>query len=392
MTRLTQILKEMKIVNVLSHIDPSFGGIGGSVAKFCSVPSGIFREQIVAFCDNAEQSEQDAEITRFQSATQTIFRNASRSVLANILQNSSIIHVHGLWEPHFLAASIGGLMCHKPLLVSPHGMLDAWALDQKRRKKALYSFLLQRPLLNRLTCLRALTIEEARDARRYGVEIPIAVIPNGIEAPALTTADEFLDSYPRLRGASIVTFLGRLHKKKGVDLLIKAWQTLAQSHPDAHLVIAGPEEDRTLQSLRSLVAQAALSDRVTFTGVLKGTMKWSLLAASTTFVLPSISEGFSVAILEALSAGVPVVISHECNLGAVANNDCGLVVNRSVPAITEAIDQMLSTKAPAMDLKRARASQFARDHYSWKKIAVKMQAVYCWLAGGPRPDFLMETL
>src|SRR5262249_23304811 len=147
-----------------------------------------------------------------------------------------------------------------------------------------------------------------------GLKGPVAVIPNGVTPPGQHISERlFFERYPDLRGRRIVIFLSRVHHKKGLDILCKAWQRVWPLFRDTHLVIAGPDFENTLASIEALMSELGIGDGVTITGMLEGEMKWSALAASRLFVLPSHSEGFSMAILEAMATGLPVLATHPCN-------------------------------------------------------------------------------
>src|SRR5260221_14748247 len=117
-------------------------------------------------------------------------------------------------------------------------------------------------------CLRALTLSEVADFRAIGCKGPIAVIPNGISVPDDADAEQFLNFYPHLRGKNIIIFLGRIDRKKGLDILCRAWKGLVARHTDAHLVIAGPDRDGTGEDVKSFLREHALSNSCTLTGYL----------------------------------------------------------------------------------------------------------------------------
>ena len=117
----------------------------------------------------------------------------------------------------------------KPYIIAAHGMLEGWALQQKKLKKTLYSLLVERPNLRGAACLQALTRAEADDYRRFGLKNPVAVIPNGVDVPPQVSSDLFLWTFPQLKGKRLVTFLSRLHRKKGLDILCQAWSRIRRN-------------------------------------------------------------------------------------------------------------------------------------------------------------------
>ena len=301
----------------------------------------------------------------------------SRAFLAEAIRDSDVIQIHGIWTGHCSAALTFASRFRKPVIVSAHGMLDGWALRHKRWKKAPYSKFVERPGISRATCLGALTSVEAGNYREFGLNLPIAVIPNGVVAPENTSSSEFLEKYPGLRGKKILLFLGRVHKKKGVDLLVKAWEAVSSQLPGAHLVIAGPD-DGALPPLAS--------DSITVCGMLTGSLKWSALAASSAFTLPSFSEGLSNATLEALWQGVPVMITRECNFREVEALECTFLVEPSVESIIEGLKNMLTRSSGELQARGKIGAEFVRARYAWSLVGQQMADVYDWMGGGPRPS------
>jgi glycosyltransferase involved in cell wall biosynthesis len=271
------------------------------------------------------------------------------------------------------------------LVVSAHGMLDAWALRNKRWKKMAYGFL-ERANLRRAACLHALTETEVSDYRAFGLRNPVAIIPNGVDVPPLLDAQEFLDAHPECRNRQVLLYLGRIHYKKGVHLLARTWARLAPRFPNAHLVYAGPDSENTLSGLRQLVDELGVAERVTFTGMLDAPAKWSALAAAYTFVLPSYSEGFSVAILEALAAARPVIVTDACRFPEIAERQCGWVVRPEPTELEAALAECLSASCARLETIGENGRSVVRTRYQWPEIGRQMSDVYDWALGGPRPS------
>jgi glycosyltransferase involved in cell wall biosynthesis len=269
-------------------------------------------------------------------------------------------------------------------MISAHGMLEAWSLRQKALKKQIYSLLVERCNLDRAHCLRALTRFEAEDYRRFGLRQPIVVIPNGVDVPQDASPTWFFDTYPQLRGKRVVLFLGRIHVKKGVDLLCRAWAQM-RIGADKHLVIAGPDSENTLAGIRALVDELGLTHSVTFTGMLTGNRKWSALAAAHTFVLPSHSEGFSVSVLEALGLGVPAVISRACNFPEVDESKTGKIIDATVDEIASALSTVLSLPTVELQAMGERGKALVRDKYQWNVISQQFRETFDWMLGGSTP-------
>jgi glycosyltransferase involved in cell wall biosynthesis len=264
-------------------------------------------------------------------------------------------------------------------------MLDSWALQQKRLKKALYAALVETRTLRQAACLRALTVNEVDDYRRLGLSNPIAIVPNGIGLPAGVNANLFWQTYPQLVGKRVVLFLGRLHQKKGLHLLVQAWAKLKRQADDAHLVIAGPDSDNMRVSLEQLTTELKLRSSITFAGMLIGERKWSALAAAKLFVLPSYSEGFSMAVLEALAMGIPVVVTVPCHVPEVTDHDCGWVIPSALTGLEGALEEFLQLSPAEASRMGERGRGLARQRFHWSVVGKQMAEVYHWLQGGSKP-------
>jgi glycosyltransferase involved in cell wall biosynthesis len=265
-------------------------------------------------------------------------------------------------------------------------MLEPWARRNKAWKKWCYSLLVERPNLQHATLLRALTSAEATDYRRFGLNNPIAIIPNGVHAVERGSPELSFSSWPELRGRRVVLYLSRIHYKKGVDLLVKAWAEVVGEFDDAHLVIAGPDFEETRAVIQRLVTEKALNGRVTFTGAVFGELKESLLSAASVFILPSYSEGFSMAVLEALAAGIPVIVTKECNFPEVSVTDSGWVISPHVCEIAHALREALESKDADLQARGQRGQALVQSKYSWSCIGQQMADAYDWILGGSRPN------
>ena len=186
-------------------------------------------------------------------------------------------------------------------------------------------------------------------------------------------------------GFRLLLFLGRLHQKKGVTLLVRAWARLAASAPDTCLVLAGPAEDQTRGEVQRLVAQLGLGSQVYLAGMLGAAMKWSALAASACFALPSYSEGLSIATLEAMGAGLPVILTENCNLPEAAEAGAGWQVRAEEDALAGALEAWLGQSPAASRAMGERGQALVRSRYNWLRVAAQMTSLYGWVAGGPAP-------
>jgi len=230
--------------------------------------------------------------------------------------------------------------------------------------------------MRRATGLVALTPDEATSFRRLGVRTPVHLIPNGIDVerfrrlPATSLAGMGISI-----DHQVILFLARLHETKGADVLVEAFISIAQQHPRSVLVLAGDDEQGLLPRLHARIAAANLTNRVITPGLVTGEQKLDLLARADLFALPSIGEGLSMATLEALASGTPVILSRECNLPIVDTAGAGAVVNRTVGDFARALDRFLEDVALRRQASDC-AYALARDQFGWRPILDRLETIY----------------
>lgn len=387
--------KQSTWLQVVSHLDPKFGGIASLLPMFCAAADAEGAcSPVFGFCEpeemRAHQHNPGWNVT-CDSPNRILWalHPKRRNRLKECMRNAQGVHIHGIWETHCAVGANLAQASRTPYIVSAHGMLERWALQSKRLKKALYATLVETDNLRRAACLRALTGTEVSDYRRIGLTNSVAVVPSGVAVPSGISTAPFLEAHPHLSGKRVVLFLGRLHSKKGLTLLLRAWRRAAHSTEDARLVIAGPDFDGTRKTLEAMVAEFDMAGQVTFAGMLAGDMKWSALATASVFVLPSYSEGFSVAVLEALGMGVPVIVSRGCNIPEVGEHGCGWTIEPEERALVSALEESLRTPALELQAIGDRGRSLVESRYSWSVVGKQMAEVYRWVLGGPLPGNVM---
>ncbi|HXF07852.1 MAG TPA: glycosyltransferase [Candidatus Acidoferrales bacterium] len=242
--------------------------------------------------------------------------------------------VHGLWQYPGVAARRALRAAGVPYFVYPHGMLDPWFRHEyplKHVKKCLYWWLAQHAVLRDAAAVLFTCEEERRLAREsfWPYRVREAVVNYGTTLPADVRPeqrDAFLGAFPALRGQRLLLFLGRIHEKKGCDLLIDAFADAAGREGALHLVMAGPDQTGWQADLQRRATDRGVAGRITWTGMLTGDLKWGALQAAEAFVLPSHQENFGIAVAEALAVGTPVLISDKVNIWREIDADgAGLV-------------------------------------------------------------------
>ncbi|MBX3435501.1 MAG: glycosyltransferase [Pirellulales bacterium] len=293
-----------------------------------------------------------------------------------------LVHTHGLWQLLSASVSAWERATRKPYLVSPHGMIDPWALRLSRWKKRLALALYENRHLRRAACLHALCDAERDSARAMGLCNPVAVIPNGVNLPAAPA--------PLADGPRQLLFLGRLHPKKGLSELLAGWTSLsATERREWRLVVAGADDAGMLPGLRRQAADAGIADSVDLVGPKYGRDKHELICASSAFVLPSHSEGLPVAALEASSYGLPLLITDHCNLPEMFAAEAAVRIEPRPESIAAGLRTLASMSTADLRSTGARGRRLVEERFAWPRIAVQFVAAYQWvLGGGPPPEFV----
>jgi len=377
---------------VLSHTDPRYGGLSSAVPRLAQSVSAIgsYDVSLAAFCGPDEHVRpagfDEAHLSFWPTGRGAWLTSADlRRQFASEVRAADGIHIHGLWEASTAMASRTARSLGKPYIVSAHGMLEPWALHQKRLKKALYAQFIEHKVISGAACLHALTHAEARQYRAFGAKVPIAVIPNAVDVPGSISPELFFLRFPKLRNRRIVLFLGRLHPKKGLDLLAGSWEKIAGRHPEAHLVIAGPDCEGTKDRLGLALQTAGLESSVTFAGMLGQELKWSALAAAEIFTLPSYSEGLSMGALEAMGAGLPVVVTRNCNMPEVSDHDAGWEIDANEASLTAALGEALDQSPEKNRVMGRRGGDLITSRYNSRHVARAMSEVYGYVLKGISP-------
>jgi glycosyltransferase involved in cell wall biosynthesis len=385
----------VRILHAISGIDPRNGGPTNALIGLAAAQrsAGLDVRVVSTWQEkdairSAEQLEKlGVGVQMIGPATGALSRHPDiRRLIDQEVAGADVVHVHALWEELQHQAARSAQRQGKPYLIRPCGMLDPWSLSQSRWKKRLYMALRLRRNLDRAAALH-FTSELERDLTAPLKLKPRGIVePNGIrveEFEPLPPPGQFRQRHPELRGRPLLMFLSRLHLKKGLDILIPALARLRRR--DAVLVLAGPDGDGYGQTVQRMVEESKLQDRVIFVGMLRGADRIAALADADLFVLPSYQENFGIAVIEALAAGTPVVVSDQVNIyREIASAGVGGVVPTRVEPLAEEIDRWLADES----LRRAaaeRARPFVWQHYDWNQIARRWIGHYTSITGANRP-------
>ncbi len=362
----------MRILHVIPTIDPNAGGpplictrlavaqarLGHDVSILAYQPPPAGRERIAAEYGRTAGFDRitQHELPPITWPERVTGAHARRAV-DPLVRAADAVHLHGVWEPQLLHAATAARRHGKPYLVLLNGMLLPWAMARGTAKKRVALRAGRRRMLagGLLHCGSG---DEASAAAPFGRTI---VIPNGAlpdeyaDPPSVGT---FRAAHPELGTDPFVLFVGRLHEQKGIDLLLAAFDRVP---PPTRLVIAGPDYGVPVRG----------GERVLRVGPIYGRAKLAALTDAAVFCLPSRHEGFSLAVLEALACGCPVVISTECHFPEVAAAGAGIVTPLDPDAIADGLRTVLGDGRF-----RGVGRTMVADRYNWTTIAGETVRAY----------------
>jgi len=298
--------------------------------------------------------------------------------LADRLRVVDLVHIHGCWNAFGWATAQACRRAGVRFVLSPRGMLYPWSFANGRVRKWVSYQLAERRSLREAAFVHVTSHDEANAVAALNVARPIVTIPNGIideATPVRDRAGEFRDRFGIPRSAFVVLFLGRLHPKKGVSLLIEAFRRAAAAHADVRLVLVGGGNPRYVQTLQDAAADLVRERRVSFVGHLNGDDRVLALASADAFALTSYSENFGLAVGEAMAAALPVVVTRGCPWPSIDEWRAGWWVEPTVEGVADALEGLFAKRAEA----RAMGERGRREvlhAFDWTRIGQSMAEAY----------------
>jgi glycosyltransferase involved in cell wall biosynthesis len=316
----------VKILHVISSANPAAGGPIEGVKQLASVNRPLGHQIEVASLDAPDAPFLTTfPLPLYPLGPGGLKYGYSKRLVPWLRENAStydVVIANGIWQYNSFAVWRVLHQADTPYVVFTHGMLDPWFKNTyplKHLKKMLYWPWGEYRVLRDAQAV-LFTSEEERILARQSFrlyqcnEIVVKYGTAGSTGDPQAELETFYGSYPQLRGKRLAIFLGRLHEKKGCDLLIQAFAKVLAFDPDWHLVMGGPDQVGWQAKLRAMAESLDISNRITWAGMLSGDMKWGALRASEVFVLPSHQENFGIVVAEALACGVPALISNKINI------------------------------------------------------------------------------
>jgi poly(glycerol-phosphate) alpha-glucosyltransferase len=414
-----------KTANLTASVSRNAGGLYESVRRLVqSLAATGMEVRVFGIADEHTAADIGAwspvPVQAFRIVGPRQFGFSPRFVRALEEFSPDLLHTHGLW----LYPSIATKHYRRrrvPRIISAHGMLDPWAVRNSRWKKVIAHFLYEGAHLRDASCLRALCESEARSIRQFGLKNPIAIIPNGIDLPDLTGAEMSKPETLKLGGQKaegrpapwhgcvepgrkVLLFLSRIHPKKGLVNLMKAWAEIQNSKSKNQdsagwvLAVAGWDQDGHEAELKRLCAglQIPFTDvrdqppsstphppaSVIFLGPQFNEAKAACYAHCDGFILPSFSEGVPMVVLEAWAYGKPVLMTPECNLPAGFARGAAIRIEPGVDSIVQGLREFFQASADQRRILGENGLRLTREQFAWPVLGREMADLYQWLLGG----------
>jgi poly(glycerol-phosphate) alpha-glucosyltransferase len=300
-------------------------------------------------------------------------------------QGRRIVHAHGLWTYVSYIAAALRKQWQCPLVLSPHGSLEPYALTLSPRKKALASLLYERRNLRTASCLWALSEQEKASIQAYGFAGRVAVIPNGVNRTVLCSAAEvaeFRKKHVVAPASRVLLFLSRIARKKNLPLLLKAFAKNLKMQPDWVLLIAGSDERGHIDDVRALIRELGIEKSVRLLGLISGREKACAFTSASVFVLPSQSEGLPIAVLEAMEYAKPLLLTDGWTLPVTTSARFGWRVSGEGCAFENALLEAMNTSEDRLKEMGHNARAVVREHFGWDGVARQACSLYASLLDG----------
>ena len=382
----------LRILHVISSVNPAHGGPIEGVKQLGLVNCAAgHRIEVASLDDPHESFARDFPLPLHTFGHSYLgYRYNSRLVpwLRANRNNYDAVVVNGIWQYNSFGTWRALRGTETPYYVYRHGMLDPWFKREyplKHLKKWLYWPLGQYPVLRDARAVLFTCEEERRLARQTFRRYRCAEVPvnYGTASPPGNPAqqrDLFFEKFPELRGRRIVAFLGRIHEKKGCDLLVKAFARIRKDLPDGtrdlHLVMAGPNQTGWVSELRGLAKTLGVADAISWPGMLQGDLKWGLLHAADVFILPSHQENFGIAVAEALACRVPALISNKVNIWReIVMDAAGFAENDDLEGTAQLLRRWVTLDDVERELMRRRARECFLNRFEIHQAALSLVQV-----------------
>ena len=314
---------------------------------------------------------------------------------ALIESDASLGHIHALWSYTSYALYRWSQMTEKGYLLSANGYLDPWAIANSGFKKNIAFKMGFRSVLNNASCIQVNSVLEYESVRKLGLKNPTCLISNGVTLPDLALSQARPWSSIK-QGRKVLLFLGRIDKKKGVDLLLQAWRSIVRrgENKDWHLVFVGFKNDGSKyeESVKSYIEENRLENTVACLEGKYGKDMEACYRNCDAFVLPSFSEGASIAVLSAWAFSKPVIATDECGFPDAALIGCAIKIESTMNSVQLGIAKCIEMNECERSAMGQKGLRLVTEKYSWEVVAKEITNVYKWIISKDhdRPDSMLD--
>jgi glycosyltransferase involved in cell wall biosynthesis len=375
------IAQKLRSIHCIPGLSEASSGPSYSVARLCEALIDVGHEVTLAALRLGVGREHPAFVKTFALGWgPTRLGNSpdlKRWLIEQVrLQRVDVLHSHGMWQLNSMYPGWASKHGRVKLVISPRGALSRYAMSHGSRLKKIVWPLLQHPALSAADCFHATALSEYQDIRRLGFKQPVAVIPNGIDTPADVSRVE--------KEGRTLLFVGRIHPIKGLPSLLHAWKEVSHEFPQWDLSIVGSDagyygSTGYLNELRELAADLKL-DRVQFMGEVLGDEKWRVYRSAELFVLPTNSENFGLAVAEALSIGLPAIVTKGAPWSPLAEKSAGWWIEIGREPLVRCLRHALSQSREELLAMGAAGREWMKAEYSWEHVGAMMADTYTWLS------------
>jgi len=358
----------MKVLLTAASLRTDYGGPAVSVSRLAAALTETGVKVGLWAADGS------ASVTQLLPKETSVQRLAgSESEALERFGSVDLLHDNGIWLPHNHHLAVLAGKRGIPRVVSIRGMLEPWAFRHKHAKKKFAWWLFQQRDLKHAQCHITTGVTEAENLQRLDLGVPIATIPNGVDVPD--------DRRPRIETESTIPgrprtalFLGRIYPIKGLPMLVEAWSRVRPV--GWRFRIAGPDEAGHQKQVAKAVADAGLSDVVSFVGPVEARAKSDLFFDADLFVSPTYSENFGMAIAEALAHGLPVLTTTGAPWPMLQETGCGWWVEPTVDGIAKGLRQAMNSDAETLQQMGEKGRCLVSKQFSWNRVALLMRSTY----------------
>jgi glycosyltransferase involved in cell wall biosynthesis len=373
----------VKILHLICSVNPAGGGPIEGVKQLAAVNAAAGNQIEIASLDSpAAPFLKEMPLPVHALGPGILKYSYTPRLVPWLRENASrydIVVVNGIWQYHSFGAWRALRKSSIPYVLFTHGMLDPWFKKEyplKHLKKLAYWPWAEYRVLRDAQAV-LFTCEEERVLARQSFprlyrcnEIVVNYGTAGFLGNAQAARESFYTRYPGLRGKRIAVFLGRLHVKKGCDLLIRAFAKRLAADQDWHLLMCGPDQSGWKRELEREAERLGIAQQITFAGMVAGELKWGALLASEVFILPSHQENFGIVVAEALSCGLPALISNKVNIWReVEGAGAGIVGEDDLDGACRMLESWLALSSAARATMRERALTCFREQFEIHKAA-----------------------